>query len=85
MAIENLIDMANKVSSLEDFDNILCDIMIRISSGEIKKLNSYEVIDGCESFASRVESWCEYRGIPYDGTPTWSLVAWIILAGVLND
>lgn len=78
-------EAANKIKNQDDFVKLLVLLKKSIVRKELPELKSYEVVDGCENFAADLESWCAYRDIPYDGTPTWSLVAWIILAGVLND
>lgn len=78
-------DRANAVNSRDDLVNFMEYMCKSISSGEISKLNSYEVVDGCINFTSGIDKWCAYRSIPFDEKPTWSLVAWIILAGAMND
>lgn len=77
--------IANKISSRDDLVEFLSMLGNSIGKEDLKILNSVEVVDGCESFAAGLDGWCLHQKIPFDETPTWSLVARIILAGVLND
>ncbi len=85
MEIEDLQDMAHTVNSRSELVHFLDLLGKSIVDGEAPTLTSYEVMDGCENFAANLHAWCAYRNIPFEEQPTWSLVAWIILAGALND
>ncbi len=85
MTDDELMTFAHKIDTRGDLVKFLDTLGEAIVEGEIKTLKSYEVIDGCENLAASLDSWCAYRNIPFDEQPTWSLVAWIILAGALND
>ncbi len=85
MEIEKLQDMADLVATRTDLVLFL-DILVKsIVEGDAPTLVSYEVMDGCENFTANLDGWCMHQRIPFDEQPTWSLVAWIILAGALND
>lgn len=85
MNIMKAYERADKISSRSDLVAFMEAISKSIASKEFPTLKSYEVMDGCESFTADIHAWCAYRNIPFDEEPTWSLVAWIILAGALND
>ncbi len=85
MDIDKLQDMADSVATREQLVRFLDVLGKSISSGDVPNLKSYEVLDGCENFAADLDGWCMHQKIPFDEQPTWSLVAWIILAGALND
>lgn len=85
MNIMDAYKKADEVKSQDDLMRLLDETKMSIINKQMPDLMAHEVMDGCESFTAGLKNWCAHRGIPYDGTPTWSLVAWIILAGVLND
>jgi len=85
MDIDSLQDTADSVSSRDDLVRFIGILTKSILSGEVPMLKSYEVMDGCESFTANIHGWCRNQNIPFDEKPTWKLVAWIVLAGAMND
>lgn len=85
MSKMNIMNEADKVETRDDLVRFLDILGHSIVAGEVVTLKSFEVMDGCENFAAGLEGWCMHHKIPFDEKPTWKLVAWIILAGALND
>ncbi|GEM_PF-6444020 len=85
MDIKKVYEDADKIITRDDFVDFMGKLHGSLFDENAPRVSSTDVVDGCESFSADLHAWCKHRNIPFDEKPTWSLVAWIILAGVLND